>query len=138
MLQITKAFSNRLAIINSIIGFIGVIIILAAALIIQFLYSEQYCPLCMLQRIAFINIGIALLMNLRYGNKVPHWSLVILSAIAGLAVSIRQILLHINDSVGFGTAVLGLHLYTWCFIAFSLAIIGATSTLLIFQDPHSS
>ena len=43
-------------------------------------------------------------MNLRYGNKVAHWALVILSALAGIAVSIRQILLHVTDSVGYGSA----------------------------------
>ncbi len=115
----------------SVIGLIAVIVISGAALVMQFFYGEQPCPLCLLQRAAFVSIGIALAMNLRYGNKVAHWALVIFSAVAGIAVSIRQVLLHINDSVGYGSPVAGLHLYTWCFIGFSLAIVGATLILLI-------
>jgi hypothetical protein len=43
----------------------------------------------------------------------------------------RQILLHILPSdPGFGFPVFGLHLYTWCFIAFS-AQIAASAVLLI-------
>ena len=130
----SPAFLNKLAKINSIIGLIAVVIILGAALVMQFLYGEQPCPLCLLQRAAFVSIGIALFMNLRYGNKTAHWALVILSAAAGIAVSIRQILLHVNDHVGYGSAVAGLHQYTWCFIGFALAIVGSTIMLLIYPE----
>ncbi len=127
-------YLNKFATINSIIGLVGVVAILAGALVMQFVYGEDPCPLCLLQRAAFVSIGIALLMNLRYGNKVAHWALVILSAAAGIAVSIRQILLHVNDSVGYGSPVTGIHLYTWCFIGFALAIVGATILLLIYPE----
>jgi disulfide bond formation protein DsbB len=132
MPQTSQQFLNKLALINTVIGLVGVILILTAALVMQFFYGEQPCPLCLLQRAAFVSIGIALLMNLRYGNKVGHWALVILSAVAGIAVSIRQILLHVTDSVGYGSAVVGLHLYTWCFIGFALAIVGAAVMLLAY------
>ena len=131
-MTITKqTFSSNLAKTSSLIGLLGVIVISAAALVMQFFYGEQPCPLCLLQRAAFVNIGIALVMNLRYGNKVAHWALIIISALAGAAVSIRQILLHVNDS-GFGSPVAGLHLYTWCFMGFTLAMIGASLMLLIY------
>jgi disulfide bond formation protein DsbB len=134
---VKKKFKQLLAeieIIDALIGLIGVIIILSAALVMQFVYYEKPCPLCLLQRAAFVNIGIALLLNFKFGNRVAHWSLVILSGIAGIAVSIRQILLHINDPVGMGSAVLGLHMYTWCFIGFATAIVGSTLMLIIYPE----
>src|SRR5438105_12576373 len=109
---------NKAEQLASILGIVGVLVILGAALFMQFVYGEAPCPLCELQRAGFLNIAIALFMNLRYGNQAAHWALVILSACAGAAVSLRQILLHVTDPVGFGSAVLGLHMYTWCFIAF--------------------
>lgn len=127
-------FLTRLAIISSIIGIIGVAVILVAALIMEIVYGEQPCPLCLLQRAAFVSVGVALLMNLRYGNKVAHWAVVILSASAGIAVSMRQILLHVNDSIGYGSAVWGLHMYTWCFIGFALAIVGGAAMLLVYPE----
>lgn len=125
---------TELAIIDSALGLLGVVIILTAALAMQFVYYEEPCPLCLLQRVGFINIGLSLLMNLKYGNRVSHWALVILSAAAGIAVSMRQILLHINEPIGFGSPVFGLHMYTWCFIGFSLAIVGSAIMLIIYPE----
>ena len=133
-----QQFITRFQIIDSIIGIVGVIIILCAALTMQFAYGEEPCPLCELQRAAFLNIGIALDLNLRYGNRVSHWALVILSAIAGIAVSIRQILLHVNDPIGFGSPVFGLHLYTWCFLAFAVAIVGGVGMLIIYPEKNGN
>lgn len=120
--------------IASTLGLLGVCTILGAALVMQFVYNESPCPLCELQRAGFLNIGIALLMNLKYGNKVAHWALVILSASAGMAVSIRQILLHVTDPIGFGSAVLGLHMYSWCFLGFALAVLGAVVMLILYPE----
>src|SRR5580704_2794691 len=94
---------ERLEVMMSIAGILAVFVILCAALVMQFVYGEAPCPLCELQRAAFLSIAIGLFMNMRYGNKVAHWAIVILSASAGIAVSVRQILLHVNDPVGFGS-----------------------------------
>lgn len=134
MRRALKEFILQIEIIDSIIGVVGIAILLLAALFVQYFMHEAPCPLCLLQRAAFINIGICLLMNVRYGNRVTHWSLAILSACAGIAVSIRQILLHVNDPVGFGGAILGLHLYTWSFIVFAIAIVGCSIMLLIYPE----
>ena len=120
----------------SILGIVAVTAMLSAALIMQFVYGEAPCPLCELQRAAFLSIMFALFMNVRYGVKVSHWALVILSASAGIAVSIRQVLLHVNDPVGFGSAILGLHMYTWCFIGFVVAIVGATFMLIFYRNGY--
>lgn len=117
-----------------ILGFIATVVILAAALYVQMFMDEQPCPLCLLQRAAFASMAIGLLMNLRYRESSAHWAVVILSACAGLAVSIRQICLHITNPKGFGSAFLGLHMYTWCFIGFSITIIGSALILLIYSE----
>ncbi len=128
-----QSISKKILQTICIFAFILTIIILAGALYIQFFFDEAPCPLCLLQRAAFVNISIALIMNLRYGERVSHWAMVILSACVGIAVSIRQICLHITDPKGFGSAIWGLHLYTWCFIGFSIAIVGSALILLVYS-----
>jgi hypothetical protein len=55
----------------------------------------------------------------------------IIAAVLGAVAAGRQILLHIlPGDPGFGSPVFGLHLYTWCFIAFS-GQIAASAVLLI-------
>jgi len=87
-----------------------------------------------LQRAAFVNIGLCLLLNVRYGNRVAHWAIAIISACAGAAVSLRQICLHITGPEGFGSAVFGLHMYTWCLIGFTACIIGSALMLLVYPE----
>lgn len=134
MKKIVTKMIAELEFIDSIIGVVGVLAILSGALFIQFFYGEQPCPLCLLQRAAFVSVGIGLLMNVRYGNKVSHWAIAIFSAAVGLAVSTRQILLHITSPEGFGSAVLGLHMYTWCFLVFFIIIVGSALMLLIYPE----
>jgi len=134
MKKMLKKMIVELEFIDSIIGVVGVLSILLGALFIQFFYGEQPCPLCLLQRAAFVSVGIGLLMNVRYGNKVSHWAIAIFSAAIGLAVSTRQVLEHITSPQGFGSPVLGLHMYTWCFIAFFITIVGSAVMLLIYPE----
>lgn len=129
---------TKIEIIDSIIGAIGVAIILGAALFLQFVHKEEPCPLCLLQRAAFLNIGIALLMNVKYGNRVSHWAFAILSAVVGMTISIRQILLHINSPIGYDGVLFGFHLYTLCFIGFLIVIIGSVVMLIIYPESNSS
>ena len=91
-----------------------------------------------MQRAAFVNIGIALMLNLLYGNRIAHWALAILSSCAGSAVSLRQISLHLNDPVGFGSAFYGMHMYTWSFLAFIATIVGCAVVLLIYPEPETT
>ena len=134
-MELLSQQKNYLETVITILGAICVSVILIAALVFEFVYGEKACPLCLLQRVAFVNIGIALLLNLRYGNSVSHWAIVILSSAAGMTVSIRQILLHVNDS-GFGSAIFGLHMYTWCFIGYAIAIVGASIILFFYPKLH--
>ncbi len=56
----------------------------------------------------------------------------VLSATLGLAISLRQILLHIlPDDPGFGSPVFGYHLYSWAFVIF-IVILFCSGGCLIF------
>ncbi|WP_027185302.1 disulfide bond formation protein B [Desulfovibrio inopinatus] len=101
--------------------------VLAGALFFQFVLQEMPCPLCLLQRIAFIGLAIGPMLNVRFGVRAGHYGISLLSAVYGMAVSGRQVFLHIIPGTGgYGGTVLGLHLYTWAFIFFitSIVIIG--------------
>jgi hypothetical protein len=61
---------------------------------------------------------------------------VLIAAIFGGCVSIRQILLHIVPGTGhYGSPVLGLHYYTWAGICFFLIIVG-TSIMLLSENQY--
>ena len=55
-----------------------------------------------------------------------------LAALAGAAVSVRQMLLHIlPGDPGYGSPTFGYHYYTWAFILFTVALILLTLMLLL-------
>jgi disulfide bond formation protein DsbB len=94
-------------------------------------WGELPCPLCLLQRVGFVAVGFGLALNLIYGARPSHYGIVIIGAIYGVAVAIRQILLHIVPGTGsYGSPVLGLHFYTWSAIFFGLIIAGSALMLL--------
>jgi len=113
--------------------------ILAAVFAVQFWSGEPPCPLCVTQRIALMLIALGPLHILlrAYSEGLTSRAaafgqgMAIIAAVLGALAAGRQILLHILPSdPGFGSPVFGLHLYTWCFIAFS-AQIAASAVLLI-------
>jgi disulfide bond formation protein DsbB len=93
--------------------------ILLGAFAVQFAAGELPCPLCLLQRLAMLGVGLGATLNVAYGQRPRHYGVALLSAIFGGMVAGRQILLHIAPGEpGYGSAFLGLHLYTWSFVAF--------------------
>jgi disulfide bond formation protein DsbB len=105
-------------------GVLGICGVLLGAYYIQFVEGEFPCPLCLLQRLAMLGVAFGAMLNLRYGIHTRHYWVSLLSAIFGASVSIRQILLHIDPSdSGYGSPVLGMHLYTWAFIVFAVVIL---------------
>ena len=105
---------------------------LTLAFVWQLAYNELPCPLCQLQRVALILTGIGLMLNLRFGSAAVHYSIILASALGGAVASARQVLLHIapGDN-GYGTALLGLHFYTWGFISFVIVIVFCTVMISI-------
>ncbi len=110
-------------ILNAICVFM-VDFVLAGALFFQFVLQELPCPLCLLQRVAFIGLAIGPMLNVRFGVRAGHYGVSLLSAVFGMIVAGRQVLLHIVPGTGeYGGTVLGLHLYTWAFLFFALSIV---------------
>lgn len=105
--------------------------VLTAAFWDQVSASALPCPLCILQRAGFGLLGFALALNVLFGARPSHYGIAILGALAGAAVSTRQIMLHIAPGTGsYGAAFFGLHLYTLAFISFALAVLGLACLLL--------
>ena len=72
------------------------------------------------------------LLNLRFGVQPLHYGLSILAALFGVAVAGRQVLLHIVPGSGaYGSALFGLHLYTWSLILFGAVIAGIALLMIM-------
>jgi disulfide bond formation protein DsbB len=115
------------------------VLILAAAFGVQLVLGEPPCPLCVVQRIALMLGALGplyMLLQARdgaltYRSIAIGSGISIISALVGAAVSTRQLLLHIlPGDKGFGSPLFGLHLYTWCLIAF-ISQIAASGLMLI-------
>ena len=113
------------------LGLVAVDTVLVLAFVDQLWFRDLPCPLCILQRAGFVAAGFGLALNLILGPRPSHYGVMILGAVAGVVVSVRQILLHIVPGSGsYGNAILDLHLYSWALIAFLLIIIGSAIMLL--------
>lgn len=133
-----EAQATRIARIINVLALFGLLAVLAGSLHLQLGVGEQPCPLCLIQRSAMIGLAVGPIMNLLWGMRPAHYAISILAAVAGGAGSIRQILLHIQPGdPGYGPAVLGLHLYTWAFITFVIAVIGC-SIMLLWRAPFEA
>ena len=115
-------------------GLLGLTAVQLAGYAFQFGLGELPCPLCLLQRVAFAMVTFGFLLNVRYGSQAAHYGIILLSALFGMAVAGRQTLLHIVPGSGaYGSAVFGLHFYTWAFLLFGLTVL-ATAVLLLLQS----
>ena len=113
------------------LGLYGIALVLAAAFAAQLWLGELPCPLCLLQRVQFALLAIGPILNVRVGPRPSHYAISLLSAAAGAAFAMRQVLLHIMPGdPGYGSALLGYHYYTWAFIGFAVAIVLIAAMLL--------
>ena len=123
--------TDRQATTLNALALYGVALVLAAAFAAQFLLHELPCPLCLLQRILFALLAVGPMLNVRFGPRPSHYALSLLTAVAGAAVSTRQVLLHIlPGDAGYGSALLGYHYYSWALIGFVAAIVLIAAMLL--------
>ena len=123
--------NRSLAVTLNALGLYAVALVLAAAFAAQLWLNELPCPLCLLQRIQFAMLAIGPILNVRFGPRPSHYALSLLTAAAGAAFAMRQILLHIMPGdPGYGSALLGYHYYTWAFIGFAVAIVLIAAMLL--------
>lgn len=72
--------------------------LIAFALFLQYVKGEDPCPLCMLQRLAFIALGaiflVAAIHHPRRAGSIVYGALLVLFAAAGAAVAGRQVWLQ--------------------------------------------
>lgn len=114
------------------LALLGITGALAMAFFWQIAYDELPCPLCLLQRAALLLAGVGFLLNMRLGPSPMHYAMSIAAALGGMLASGRQVLLHIAPGdPGYGSPMLGLHFYTWGFIAFSAIIVFCTAMLAV-------
>ena len=113
------------------VGSLVVCGILIAAFVDEFVNRDLPCPLCLLQRVGLVAVGFGLCLNVLWGPRPHHYGLMIVAAVFGGSVSIRQILLHIVPGTGhYGGVFLGLNFYTWAGLAFFLIVLGSGLMLL--------
>jgi disulfide bond formation protein DsbB len=115
------------------LGLLSISAVLLFAFVDQFLLNDLPCPLCILQRAGFVVAGFGLALNLRFGPRASHYGVTIIGALAGATIAGRQILVHILPGSGsYGSALFGLHFYTWAFVVFTLIVLG-TAVMLLFD-----
>lgn len=106
--------------------------ILTAAMVMQYVYGELPCPLCLLQRLAMFGVCFGLMQNFRNGFSDRNLGYSLLFSVFLLVVSVRQTLLDIYPRPGheyIGSAVLGLHMPVWS-ILIAVALITAFAVKL--------
>lgn len=113
------------------------IIVLGCVLLGAFAYQaikhEDPCPLCLLQRLGMIGITVGCALNLKFGINTSHYGLMLISAIFGGTVSLRQIGLHVCPQfTTFGEPVFGFDLYAWALFVFATSILA----IAILLDMH--
>ena len=120
-------------------GLAGICLSLLIAFYYQLALGEIPCPLCMMQRVGLMMVGFGFFMNLRFGPRASHYSIIIVSALVGATASLRQVLLHVTPGSGFyGSSLFGYHLYTLGFITFVTCILTAAVLMALDRDRLSA
>ena len=123
----------------SAVEIIAVCAVLVGAFWFQFVDQSPPCPLCLLQRIGLLSIGFCLLLNVRYGMRLSHYSLALLASVLTGLIAMRQVLLHIAPhDPGFGPPFLGYHLYTWVFIVAVASVIYFSIVICFASQYHKN
>lgn len=95
----------------------GVCFSLLDAFYYQLVLGELPCAFCNLIRVSLMVFGAGLLLNLRFGFNPWNYVLSAVGALIGSLISLLFLFIKAPpDSVPTGSAVLGLHMYSWTFI----------------------
>lgn len=139
MISLTNSRSSLTTTLSTWLNLLALLAIcgsLLAAFYYQIALNELPCPLCQLQRVALTLAGIGMMLNIRFGASNIHYAMILASALVGAATSLRQVLLHIAPGdQGYGSALFGLHFYTWGFISFVVTIAFCAVMLCIDRHP---
>jgi disulfide bond formation protein DsbB len=140
MISLTNSRNSLTTAVSTWLNLVALLAIcgsLLAAFYYQIVLNELPCPLCQLQRVALTLAGIGMMLNIRFGASNIHYAMILASSLAGAATSMRQVLLHIAPGdQGYGSALFGLHFYTWGFISFVVTIAFCAVMLCIDRQPN--
>lgn len=121
------------------------IYLIALILIGMFCYEyfthEKPCSLCILQRNALILTSLGPIFNLKFGMRGFHYGFSLLSSVFGAWVSLDQLLYFSCPNVPpFGRGFMGLQLFSWAFICFTISIALVALSLFIghFKEKESN
>ena len=121
------------AILN-VLGLLGISLILTVAFTYQLALGELPCPLCLLQRAGFIAIGMGFLFNMRLGERPSHYAMILIASLVTGFIAMRQVSLHLAPGdPGYGSALWGLHFYTWALTA-AVGIICYVALVFVLKD----
>ncbi len=130
----TKQTFPFLAGLGNQLALAAIIGMLSYAFVDQLYFGELPCPLCLMQRMGFVIIGFALVLNIRCGAHASHYGVGVIGGLVGMMVSLRQVLLHVlPGDKGFGATFLELHFYTWAFVGY-LGLIAGLAILLMLPN----
>jgi len=117
MMKSSLYATERLGHNLNVAGLLGICLTLLIAFFYQLVLHDLPCPLCLLQRAGLIMVGLAFMMNIRFGEKGQYYAIALLGAIGTGCIATRQVLLHIVPGSGsYGSALFGLHFYTWALL----------------------
>ena len=121
-------------VILNMLGLLGISLILTVAFFYQLALGELPCPLCLLQRAGFIAIGMGFLFNMRLGERPSHYAMILVASLVTGFISMRQVSLHLAPGdPGYGSALLGLHFYTWALVA-AVGIVCYVALVFVLKD----
>lgn len=137
MPQVSSKFTGELMImwekiLNSLLV-LTIALVLLGSMTLQFVYNEEPCPLCLLQRLCMLSVASAALLNICFFPRKLHYGLILLGAFSGGFVAVRHIALNICSAAPFGEPFLGLSLYTWAFFIFASTVLAVAFFLMLFD-----
>lgn len=125
---------SQVTLLNTL-GLIGLSAVLLIGFVMQFSLNELPCPLCLLQRVGFALVMFGFMLNVIYGPQQRHYGVVLIGALFGAAAALRHMSLHvIPGTPPYGSAVLGMHYYTWAFVLFSATVFGVAVLLMMWNN----
>lgn len=123
--------------IFSVLAIIMLSLAIGCGICIEICCLQEPCVLCFLQRSAMLLIAVGLYWNLVYGVNIKHYGFSLLSALLGLACSLRHMALNVCKPVEATTFLFfSYRIYTWSFIIFFSSLI-CLSFLIFFYKTTS-
>jgi len=117
----------------NLLGLSGISLALLIAFYYQLALNELPCPLCLLQRVGMIAIGLGFMMNVCMGVRSMHYGVALFGCLLTGAIASRQVLLHIVPGTGtYGSALFGMHFYTLALVS-SIAAAAFIAVLLMLR-----